>query len=143
MEEYLKVNKESWNKRTEIHVNSEFYGQESFEKGRSTLNDIELNLLGDVSGKSILHLQCHFGQDTLSLARMGAHVTGVDLSDKSIDFARKTAKKLGIKAEFVCCNVLEIDKYLEVSLKVRIFMLGADFLNNVFTEVVHESDAAT
>jgi len=115
MEEYLKVNRESWNKRTEIHVKSAFYDQESFEEGRSSLNNIELKLLGDVSDKSILHLQCHFGQDTLSIARMGADVTGVDLSNKSIDFAEKTAKKLGIKSEFVCCNVLEIDKYLKRS----------------------------
>ncbi|MFC2123774.1 class I SAM-dependent methyltransferase [Bacteroidota bacterium] len=112
MEEYLKVNRESWNKRTEIHVKSDFYDQESFEKGRSSLNEIELNLLGNISGKSILHLQCHFGQDTLSLARMGASVTGVDISDKSIDFAKDTAKKLSIESEFVCCNVLDIDKYI-------------------------------
>ena len=101
MEEYLKVNKESWNKRTEVHVKSGFYDQASFEKGRSSLNKIELDLLGDITGKDILHLQCHFGQDTLSLARMGANVTGVDISDKSTDFARDTANKLNIQMSTV------------------------------------------
>ena len=113
MEEYLKVNRDNWNKRTEIHVKSDFYDQESFEKGRSSLQEIELKLLGDVSGKKILHLQCHFGQDSLSLARMGARVTGVDLSDKSIEYAVETAKKLGMEADFICCNVLDIDKHLD------------------------------
>jgi 2-polyprenyl-3-methyl-5-hydroxy-6-metoxy-1,4-benzoquinol methylase len=56
------------------------------------LNDIELQLLGDIKGKKILHLQCHFGQDTISLSRLGAHVTGIDLSDKAIKSAKKIAK---------------------------------------------------
>lgn len=76
--EYLKTNKESWNKRTEIHIQSKFYDVEGFRKGNNTLQEIELSELGDVSGKSLLHLQCHFGLDTLSWARMGAKVTGVD-----------------------------------------------------------------
>ena len=57
---------------------------EAFRAGKSSLKQIELTLLGDVRGKSILHLQCHFGQDTISLARMGARVTGIDLSDAAI-----------------------------------------------------------
>ena len=71
MEDYLKKNKESWNVRTQIHVDSDFYDNESFIKGKNSLNSIELDLLGDVSNKKILHLQCHFGQDSISLSRMG------------------------------------------------------------------------
>ena len=58
---------------------SEFYNNEAFIAGKNSLNSFELELLGDVKGKKILHLQCHFGQDSISLARMGAEVTGVDL----------------------------------------------------------------
>ena len=65
---YLALNKESWNKRTAHHVTSDFYAMDDFKAGKSSLMDIELGLLGDIKGKRILHLQCHFGQDSLSLA---------------------------------------------------------------------------
>ncbi len=113
MDEYLKINKDSWNKRTEVHVQSEFYDNESFLKGRNSLNSIELDLLGDVKGKSILHLQCHFGQDSISLARMGAKVTGVDLSDAAIDFARDLSKQCKTEVEFINCDVYDLPNHLE------------------------------
>lgn len=69
--DYIKINKENWNKRTELHYNSEFYDNENFIKGKTSLNKIELKLLGDIKEQSILHLQCHFGQDSISLARLG------------------------------------------------------------------------
>ncbi|HRG29175.1 MAG TPA: SAM-dependent methyltransferase, partial [Chitinophagales bacterium] len=81
--QYLHINKHSWNNRVDAHFKSEFYDVQGFIQGKSSLNEIELQLLGDIKGKSILHLQCHFGQDTISLARLGAEVTGVDLSDKA------------------------------------------------------------
>jgi 2-polyprenyl-3-methyl-5-hydroxy-6-metoxy-1,4-benzoquinol methylase len=105
MEEYIKVNKDAWNERTEWHIQSEFYQQAAFLQGKSSLNAIELALLGEVRGKSILHLQCHFGQDSLSLSRMGAHVTGVDFSEKAIETARDMASQLFLDAEFICCDV--------------------------------------
>lgn len=80
--DYKEVNRKAWNDRTDVHVDSELYDVEAFTNGESSLNDIELKLLGDVSGKSVLHLQCHFGMDTISLNRMGAESTGVDLSAK-------------------------------------------------------------
>jgi 2-polyprenyl-3-methyl-5-hydroxy-6-metoxy-1,4-benzoquinol methylase len=101
---YIELNKQTWNNKTDVHITSEFYDNESFLKGKSTLNDIELQLLCDVSGKKILHLQCHFGQDTLSLTRLGATVTGLDLSDKAIEKATEMATKLKLDANFVCCN---------------------------------------
>ena len=89
---YLEINKENWNKRTEAHVESEFYDVPSFLKGKTSLNPPEIGLLGDLKGKSVLHLQCHFGLDTLSMQRMGASATGVDLSDKAIEQAREQFK---------------------------------------------------
>jgi len=109
---YLNINRESWNRRTPVHVASEFYGVEEFVKGKTSLKQIELDLLGDVKGKSILHLQCHFGQDTLSLARMGANVTGVDLSDKAIEEANALAKKIKTQARFICCDLYSLPEHL-------------------------------
>ena len=110
---YLEINKASWNKRTISHLDSDFYDVKGFLKGNNSLNDIELALLGDVKGKSILHLQCHFGQDTISLARMGAKVTGVDLSNKAIESANELAKKSGVEAEFICCDIYDLPKHLD------------------------------
>lgn len=110
---YLEINKKSWNNKTEIHINSSFYDQENFLKGKNSLNPIELDLLGDISGKTILHLQCHFGQDSISMSRMGAHVTGVDLSDVAIENARKIAQDLSSNAEFICCDVYSLPEKLD------------------------------
>ncbi|MBK8701956.1 MAG: class I SAM-dependent methyltransferase [Saprospiraceae bacterium] len=110
---YLEVNKSSWNKRTELHVDSAFYDVQSFKEGKSSLNDIELKLLGSLEGKSVLHLQCHFGMDTLSMARMGAEVTGMDLSDKAIDKARELAEELELNARFICCDVYDLPQHLD------------------------------
>ena len=112
MEEYLQKNRASWNKRTAHHIDSQFYDVAGFVKGKSSLNSIELELLGDISGKSILHLQCHFGQDTLSMARMGAKVTGVDLSDISIKEARNLSNQIGHDATFICCDVYDLPSHL-------------------------------
>ena len=85
MDEYLEKNKELWNELTAIHAGSEFYDVDGFKRGKCSLSSIELEEIGDVSGKSLLHLLCHFGMDTLSWARLGARVTGVDFSEKSIE----------------------------------------------------------
>lgn len=111
--DYKEINRRLWNKRTSIHLESEFYDNDSFLKGRNSLNQIELDLLGDVSGKRILHLQCHFGQDSLSLARMGAKVTGMDLSDEAIKTAKKLNTELQLEAEFICCDVYDLPDHLE------------------------------
>ena len=110
---YLEINKQSWNKKTPIHLTSDFYDVEGFLNGNTSLNPIELALLGDVNGKSILHLQCHFGQDTLSLGRMGADVTGIDLSDKAIESANELAIKIGVDATFICCNIYDLPNLLD------------------------------
>ncbi|MGD8779951.1 MAG: class I SAM-dependent methyltransferase [Ignavibacteria bacterium] len=109
---YFEANKKLWNDRTNVHIKSDFYDVEGFKKGKTSLKFIELEELGDVKGKSILHLQCHFGQDSLSLARMGAKVTGIDISEKAIEEAKKLNNELSLNAEFICCNVYDIEKYL-------------------------------
>lgn len=110
---YLESNKDAWNKRTGVHIGSDFYDLEGFLKGNTSLNSTELELLGDIRGKRILHLQCHFGQDSLSLARMGASVTGVDLSDKAIEKAQELNDALGLDARFICCDVYDLPRHLE------------------------------
>ncbi|GAB3290680.1 class I SAM-dependent methyltransferase [Hymenobacter tenuis] len=110
--DYLDLNRTLWNAKTEYHLNSAFYDVASFRAGRSSLNPIELALLGDVRGQRILHLQCHFGQDSLSLARLGAAVTGVDLADQAIAAARQLATELHLPAEFICSDVYELPRVL-------------------------------
>ncbi|HXS37600.1 MAG TPA: class I SAM-dependent methyltransferase [Flavipsychrobacter sp.] len=110
--EYLEINKKLWNEKTKYHKGSAFYDLQGFIEGKSSLNSIEKSLLGDVSGKSILHLQCHFGLDSLSLAREGANVTGVDISDEAIGIARQLATDLHLGAEFICCNVYDLPQFL-------------------------------
>ena len=109
---YIEINRNSWNNRTETHIQSDFYDVEGFKKGKSSLNEIELQLLGDIKGKKILHLQCHFGQATISLSRLGAEVTGVDLSDEAIKKAKELAEETGSTAKFVCCDVYDLPNHL-------------------------------
>jgi SAM-dependent methyltransferase len=111
--DYLKINKDSWNKRTAHHVESEFYDVKSFLAGSTSLNSIELELLGELKDKSILHLQCHFGQDSISLSRLGAEVVGVDLSNEAIETANKLAKETNAKAQFICCDIYDLPKHLD------------------------------
>lgn len=110
---YLEINRNSWNNRTESHLKSEFYDLEGFLTGNSSLNDIELNLLGNLQGKSVLHLQCHFGQDTISLSRLGAEATGVDLSDKAIESAKQLAFDTHSNASFICCDIYDLPNHLD------------------------------
>ncbi|MEO6540252.1 MAG: methyltransferase domain-containing protein [Ferruginibacter sp.] len=110
---YFEENKRSWNKRTAVHKDSAFYDLASFKKGKSSLNKIELEELGDVKGKSLLHLQCHFGMDTMSWERQGATCVGVDLSDGAIDLAKEINNELGMHTEFICCNVYDLKEHLD------------------------------
>lgn len=112
MDNYLDINRNSWNNIVDVHVASAMYNMDAFLAGTSSLNDIELRLLGDVSGKRILHLQCHFGQDSISLARMGAYVTGVDFSDKAIEKAKELAAELQVSASFVCCDIYSLAEHI-------------------------------
>lgn len=110
---YFDANKELWNKRTVVHKDSGFYDVAGFRNGKNVLTPIELNELGDVKDKKMLHLQCHFGMDSLNWARLGAEVTGVDLSDEAIHEARKLNDELDLDAKFICCNVYDLKEVLD------------------------------
>ena len=112
MDNYQQVNREHWDELVAFHAESEFYRLAEFKAGQSSLLPVEVEELGDVSGKSLLHLQCHFGMDTLSWARRGARVTGVDFSDKAIALARSLSQALSLPAEFICSNVYDVPKVL-------------------------------
>lgn len=112
-QEYLSINKALWDEKTKHHVASEFYAVPEFMAGSSSLKGTELELLGNIKGLTVLHLQCHFGQDSLSLARMGAKVTGVDLSSAAIDTAVDLNKQLGLDARFICSDVYGLPNVLD------------------------------
>ena len=111
-------NRAAWNQVVELHYNHPEYRTEDFINGATKLKRIELEALGDVSGKTMLHLMCQFGLDTLSWVRKGAVATGVDISDKSIEFAEKLKAKTKLEAEFIRSDVLDliglIDKKFDI-----------------------------
>jgi SAM-dependent methyltransferase len=109
---YIEVNRALWDEKTKHHTKSAFYKMDEFLAGSTSLNDVELCLLGDVTGKTILHLQCHFGQDTLSLARMGATATGVDFSGEAVSEARRLNEQLGLDARFICTDIYSLPDQL-------------------------------
>lgn len=109
---YFEVNKATWNEKVKAHAKSGMYDLKTFKAGKTSLNSYEINALGNVSGKTLLHLQCHFGQDTLSWSRAGAKCTGIDLSDEGIKLAKSLNSELQLDAEFVCCNVLDTSKHV-------------------------------
>lgn len=107
--DWLTRNRENWDDRVRVHAVSDFYDLPGFRAGASTLRAFELEELGDVSGRRLLHLQCHMGQDTLSWARRGADVTGLDFSAEAVRTARALAEDVGLadRARFVESDVYE------------------------------------
>lgn len=112
MDPRIEANRVYWDELAPIHAASQYYDVASFRAGASTLTLLERGEVGEVVGKRLLHLQCHFGLDTLSWARLGAEVTGVDFSERAIEIARGLAAELGIEARFVCANVLDLPSAL-------------------------------
>lgn len=113
MDEQVRTNQERWDELVAIHASSAYYDMDGFKAGRSSLDEIQVEELGDVAGKSLLHLLCHFGMDTLSLAREGARATGTDFSEQAIELARSLGSELGLDAEFVCCDFYDLPQNLE------------------------------
>jgi SAM-dependent methyltransferase len=107
-EDPVAANRRLWDARTPVHVASSFYDVDGFRAGRTSLHDIELTEVGPVDGRSLLHLQCHFGLDTLSWARLGAAVTGVDFSSVAVAEARRLAAELSIDARFEESDVYQL-----------------------------------
>jgi SAM-dependent methyltransferase len=107
------LNRAWWDERVPLHVASDFYDVEGFKAGANTLRPFELEEVGDVSGRSLVHLQCHFGLDTLSWARLGARVTGLDFSSPAVEAARAVAADTGLDAEFVAASVYDAPAALD------------------------------
>jgi len=113
MNKYSETNQSLWNGWAKINTKSKLYDNDSFKAGRCSLKSTELEEVGDVAGKSMLHLQCHFGQDTLSWARRGAKVTGIDFSKDAIDLAKSLSSELDIPAEFVNCDIYKLTEVID------------------------------
>ncbi len=108
----LQENHDRWNELVGLHMNSPFYRLDDFKAGWNPLDAIVRSEVGDVTGKRLLHLQCHFGMNTLALARMGAHVTGLDFSENAVAAATELSVELQIPARFVCSDALAADRAL-------------------------------
>ena len=106
------LNRQAWDQFTRLHVNSKFYDLDRFYDSRNSLNSTELEEIGMVKGKSLLHLQCHFGQDTLSFQNLGAQTVGIDISGESIKEATSLASRLGLEAKFIQSDIYDIDNVL-------------------------------
>ena len=125
MDEQLAANRDRWDELVAIDAASDYYDLEGFRAGRPSLDRIQLEQLGDVSGKSVLHLLCHIGLDTLSLARMGAvRATGMDFSEPAITFGRNLAAELGIDATFVCCDMYDLPEHLDGRFDIVLMSYG-------------------
>jgi len=123
---YYDANKELWDEFARLHyeIESEDYSVKSFLKGQTTLKSYELKELGDVKGKSLLHLQCHFGLDTLSWAREGAIVTGIDISSEGIRLAKLLAKQTMLEANFIESNLYDLPNVLSEKFDIVYTSIG-------------------
>jgi SAM-dependent methyltransferase len=107
MDNYIKTNRAWWGEVAPLHVRSAFYKTDVFRRGENVLDPIICERIGKLEGKRLLHLQCHFGLDTLSLARMGADVTGLDFSANAIAIARALSQETGVPGRFIEADVLD------------------------------------
>ncbi len=122
----FEINKTFWNSVSKNHLNSELYDVDGFLGGKSSLNDIELPLLQAVAGKSVLHVQCHFGMDTISIGRLGAkQVVGTDFSEEAIEIARELAEKDGSAATFVVANTNTLTDHIDQTFDFVFMSYGA------------------
>jgi SAM-dependent methyltransferase len=114
MSTHIEANRALWDELVGVHVQApNSYDIDSFLAGRDTLKPIELEEVGDVSGKRLLHLQCHFGMDTISWARHGARAVGADFSPEAIALARRLSVETHADAKFVCSNLYDLPQHLE------------------------------
>jgi len=113
MDEQQRANRDLWDEWAPINARSELYQLAAFRAGANKLNALEREELGDVRGKRLLHLMCHFGMDTLSWARLGAEVTGVDFSPVAIRMAGELSAEVGVPGRFLCCDLYELPGRLD------------------------------
>jgi 2-polyprenyl-3-methyl-5-hydroxy-6-metoxy-1,4-benzoquinol methylase len=106
------TNKAFWDHIAPVHHNS-YASIDELRSGGTGLDDIQLRELGDVHNKSVLHLQCHIGTDSISLERQGAHVTGVDFSTRSIEIAQQLNSELNATVAYICCDIYDLANHLD------------------------------
>jgi len=110
LDHYRETNRANWDSRVDSHYGSDGYGAARFIADPTHLSGVvgfDREKVPDVSGKRIVHLQCHIGTDTISWARLGANVTGVDFSEKSIEAARRLSTESGTRARFVLSELYD------------------------------------
>jgi len=110
MRNEINLNRQLWDQWSSLHMVSEFYDLTMFKERGSSLNVLEKDELGDVDGLSILHLQCHLGMDSISLARLGAEVTAVDFSEVAIMNARELASQMNVSIDFILSDIYDLKK---------------------------------
>jgi SAM-dependent methyltransferase len=127
VDRYLEVNQASWDEAAPAHAASPDYAVSRFVEDPEFLSAVvrfDLPRLGDISGRRGVHLQCHIGTDTISLARLGARMTGLDLSPRSLEQARLLSERAGPQVEFV-----------EAELYEAVAVLGKEAFEFVFTGI--------
>jgi 2-polyprenyl-3-methyl-5-hydroxy-6-metoxy-1,4-benzoquinol methylase len=126
MEKEIESNKKLWDELTDVHLKgSDIYPIDEFKNGLNTLKDIELQEVGNVNQKNLLHLQCHFGMDTLSWARLGANVVGVDFSEKAIHAAERFSREIGVDATFINSDIFSLPEKLNQKFDIVFASYGA------------------
>jgi SAM-dependent methyltransferase len=110
MEDYRTLNQANWDERAPAHAASPGYSFKTFVEDPAFISDVvrfDLPRLGDITGLRGVHLQCHIGTDTVSLARLGARMTGLDFSAASLAEARRLTDQTGADVDFVRADVYE------------------------------------
>lgn len=125
MRDELRANRLNWDDRVDIHFDSVDHDVEGFVAGRRSFPGVDLEEVGDVNGRSLVHLQCHFGMDTLSWARLGARAVGVDFSLRAIERARELARRMNLSARFVEADVHDAPTALAERFDIVYVSLGA------------------
>lgn len=123
--DYIETNRKHWDEVVPVHEGSAFYRVADFKQGEVMLDALEQREVGDVAGKSLLHLQCHFGLDTLSWARLGATVTGVDFAPAAIETARRLAEETGVPGRFIESDVYALPSKLDEQFDIVFTSYGA------------------
>lgn len=125
--ETFELNRLSWDERVDAHWQSDMYQHHvaGMRDGKPCLDDYILNDVGDVAGKSLVHLQCHMGMETLSWAKLGADAVGLDFSQPAIDKANAFRDELGLKAKFVCANVYDAPDAIGQTFDIVFISVGA------------------
>lgn len=109
LDEYFKANNQAWNQKVCYDVASDYYDIKGFKSGKNSLYPLDIQLLGNVKGKRVLHLQSYLGLDSISLSRMGAEVVAIDFCHNAIDFAQNLGVELNVDTRFICSNIYDIE----------------------------------